>query len=426
MRILVLTQYFWPEIGAPQTRLASFVRELQRRGHEVEIVTAMPNYPAGKVFDGYRRRVVMHESWEGAPLHRTWVLEAQGTGARRLASYVSFMGSCLLGLRRCRRPDVVFVESPPLFTALPGLLAARWWGVPAVFNVADLWPDSAVEIGALTNRPVIAAARRLEAWAYRHAAVVNAVTDGVRARLIELGVAPSKLADLPNGVDLELFRPGGGDRARWDAYGFGERPVMLYGGNIGVFMGLDTVIDAAADVEAQDPDVLFAFIGHGSDRERLEAEVARRGLRNVVFHDSVPLEEIAALLPNARAGIVCMRDLPVTRGARPSKTFPIMGSGRPVLFCGVGEGAAMIEDADAGIVTEPGDAAGFAKAVLELAADAVRAAALGANGRRLAEQRFGWTAIVDRWLAQVDAALASGRRRRRVGRRAHRGWHSGR
>jgi len=142
MRFLVLTQYFHPETGAPQVRLAAMIRELLRLGHTVEVVTALPNYPNGKIFSDYQGRFYRVENWEGVRLHRVWMYAATGAGFKRLLNYFSFMITALWGLRRAKKPDYLFVESPPLFLGITGYIAAKIWRVPFILNIADLWPDT--------------------------------------------------------------------------------------------------------------------------------------------------------------------------------------------------------------------------------------------------------------------------------------------
>ena len=149
MRFLVLTQYYPPEVGAPQVRLAAMVGELVRDGHQVQVVTALPNHPEGRIHEAYRRRFSAREQLGGADVRRVWIYAAQGAGARRVLSYLSFCVTSMTALVRCQRPDVLFVESPPPFLGLPAVVMSLWWRRPIVFNVADLWPDSAVEMGFL-------------------------------------------------------------------------------------------------------------------------------------------------------------------------------------------------------------------------------------------------------------------------------------
>jgi colanic acid biosynthesis glycosyl transferase WcaI len=152
-RLVVLTQYFAPEVGAAQTRLSAVVAELVRRGVNVDVVTAMPNYPQGRIHEGYRRKLYTKEHRAGATVRRVWVYAAQGAGAKRLVNYASFAAACTVGLAATRKPTHVFIESPPLTTAVAGLLYARMRRATAILNVADLWPDAAIEVGALNSRP---------------------------------------------------------------------------------------------------------------------------------------------------------------------------------------------------------------------------------------------------------------------------------
>src|ERR1700741_3566435 len=179
MRFLVLTQYFSPEPGASASRLAGMVRELIRWGHEVEVVTTLPNYPIGHIYPGFQGRFYRSEIWEGVRIHRTWLYSSMGAGFRRYLNYLSFMATSTISLCKSRKPDFVFVESPPLLLAVAGVAASRWWRVPLILNVADLSPDTAVEFGLIQPGFLLWALWRLEAWAYKHATFVSALTEGI-------------------------------------------------------------------------------------------------------------------------------------------------------------------------------------------------------------------------------------------------------
>ena len=208
MRFLLLTQYYPPEVGAAQIRLSAFARELREAGHEVDVVTALPNYPSGTLDPADRWRLGRRERIDGVDVARVWHFTATGAGVRRLASYLSFTATGLVAALGARRPDVVFVESPPLFLGVAGWLAARRFGAAMVLNVSDLWPDSVRDIGAFSSGPWLGMAERLEHWLYRRATAVTAVTEGIRDRLIQLkGVEPEKVLFLPNGADTRVFHP---------------------------------------------------------------------------------------------------------------------------------------------------------------------------------------------------------------------------
>jgi len=329
VRFLILTQYFPPEVGAPQVRLAAMVRELKGQGHEVEVVTALPNHPRGEIFPEYRGRFYVREDWEGVPVHRLWLYPATGAGLKRLLNYASFAFTSLFGLFRARRPDYLFVESPPLFLSVPAYLWGLPQGVPFIFNVADLWPDSVRELGLMREGWVLRLAEGLEAWTYRKARFVNAVTEGIRRALIEeKGVPEEKVLFLPNGVDTALFRPREPDEALVRELGLLGKKVVVYAGTLGVAQGLEVALAAMRALEHERPELHLLLLGGGSEEARLKALAREWGLSNVTFADPVPLHEVPRYLSLAYAGLVMLKDVPLFEGARPSKTFPIMGASR--------------------------------------------------------------------------------------------------
>lgn len=411
MRFLFLTQYFAPEVGAPQVRLAAMARELVRLGHEVEVVTAMPNYPQGSIWPEYQRRIYRRDQWEGITVHRVWLYAASGAGFKRVLNYLSFSMMSLLGLARARRPDFIFAESPPLTIALPAALFSMWWRKPIILNVADLWPDSMTEMGLMGPGVALTAAEWLERWSYRGATFINAVTQGIQKVLVECKrVPPTKVLFLPNGVDTTLFRPQSPDLALMRSLGLDGKKIVVYAGTLGLFQGLDVALDAFQRLEATDPDAVLVFLGSGSDRQRLIERTQDLKLGNVRFLDPQPLEFVARLYSIAVAGFACLKALPLFDGARPSKVFPIMSSGRPVIYSGAGEGARLILEANAGVVTAPEDVDQLTKGFRLILRDSRLAAALGANGRSYVEQRLSWSSLVDSWLNQLgDRASMSER-----------------
>ncbi|WP_347241448.1 glycosyltransferase family 4 protein [Thermus sp.] len=406
MRFLILTQYFPPEIGASQVRLSALARELQRLGHEVEVVTALPNHPTGRIFPDYRGHFYVREGWEGVLVHRVWLYPSTGAGIKRILNYLSFAVSSLVGLYRAKRPDILFIESPPLFLGITGLLVARFWRIPAVLNVADLWPDAARDLGVLRNDQIYALAEALEAWCYRNATFVNAVTEGILSSLIQKkGVRVDKVLFLPNGVDTSLFRPREPDWELADQLGLANRKMLLYPGTIGFAHGLEVAIEAMDLLRGRAPDVTLVIVGDGSERARLKSMVHQRGLENVLFLPPQNPTYVAQLLSIALAGVVTVRDIPVNAGARPSKMFPIMASGKPVIYSGKGEGARMVEQAKSGIVVSPEDPQALANAIVYLLEHPDVASELGANGRRFVEENFSWDKLVGRWLSDLENRL---------------------
>jgi glycosyltransferase involved in cell wall biosynthesis len=403
MRFLILSQYFPPEIGAPQVRLANLIRSLKSLGHEAEVVAALPNYPYGKILDRYRGSFYQSEENDGVKVHRVWLFASKGAGFGRMINYASFAFTCTLGLARAQRPDYIFVESPPLFLILPAYLASIRWRVPIIFNVADLWPDSVRALGIISNRLVLKIAEMLERWSYRKARYVTAVTDGIHNTLINNKHVPKeKVLYLYNGVDIEMFKPRSPDFKLARELGLEEKKVIVYAGNLGYAQGLDVAVEALRIVQQEVQDVVLVFIGDGAEKERLQSLVKDQNISNILFLEPQPPEFIARLYTIASAGFVCLKKLPFLECARPSKIFPVMASGKPVIFSGAGEGANLIERANAGIVVPPEDPLALADAVRQMVNNENLFTDLGSNGRRYAENHLRWSILVQRWLKDLN------------------------
>jgi colanic acid biosynthesis glycosyl transferase WcaI len=402
MRFLILTQYFSPEVGAPQTRLLAFARELIRLGHSVEVVTALPNYPQGKILAGYRNRWIVSEAIDGMQIHRTWVYASLGAGWKRAASFASFALTSLFGLRKCERPDWIFVESPPLTLMLPAILAGRVWRVPVIMNVADLWPDSIRALGLARSSFVVKLLERLERFAYAQSDAVTAISPGVRQSLIlEKNVPASKILVLPNGVDPDKFRPQPPDEELQRQLRLQNQKIILFAGTHGLAQGLENALAAAKLL--QDERVHFLFIGDGSAKARLVRLANEWRLCNVTFLAPVDPSEVARYFSIAECGLACQRDIALLEGNRPAKITSIMACGKPVIFAGKGEGARLVEEARGGVVVQPENSEALANAIREVIANPARAAEMGRNGRAFVEQHFGWNLLVRDWLAQVLA-----------------------
>ena len=406
MRFLILTQYFPPEVGAPQTRLSAFARELIRQGHSVEVVTALPNYPRGKVFDGYRNRWNVCETIDGVRVHRTWVYASLGAGWKRGVSFASFAITSLLGLRKCARPDRIFVESPPLTLVLPAILAARFWRVPVIMNVADLWPDSIRALGLTRSSIVMKALETLERFAYAQSDMISAVSDGVQQSLVrEKGVPASKILLLENGVDPDIFRPQSPDEELKYTLGIQDQRIVLFAGTHGLAQGLEHALAAAKLL--QNESIHFLFIGDGSAKASLIQLASQWHLRNVTFLPPVDPNDVARYFSIADCGMACQRDVALLEGNRPAKITSIMACGKPVVFAGRGEGARLVEDARGGVVVQPEDSLALANAIRNVISNPVSAAQMGRNGRAFVEQHLTWRSLVGDWLTQVLALRQS-------------------
>ncbi|MCB1040027.1 MAG: glycosyltransferase family 4 protein [Acidimicrobiales bacterium] len=398
---LIVTQYYAPERGAAQVRLGALAKQLQRRGARTEVLTALPNYPLGRIFDGWSRRPVQRVDEDGVRVVRVWIFASMGSGVMRMVNYASFGLMSLLGLAWTRPADWTIVEYPTLFGALPVATWARLRGRKVVVNVADLWVDAIVELGALRDGVAVRILRRVEAWMLRRATAVTAVTDGLRDALIAKGVDPARICTMTNGADTELFSPGAPDPAVDRELGLSpDEHLFLYAGTQGYVHGLEPFLDAAEAL--RDDPVRIVFVGGGSERPALEAAARSRGLANVAFHDPVPPEEIARYVRRATIGLASIRELELFKSVRSAKIFPVMACAKPVIYAGDDEGAALVRETGAGLVVAHGDVPGFVAAVRRLVADPDEARTMGEAGLRWIEDEGSWRAILERWLADLD------------------------
>ncbi len=402
-RWLILSQYYPPEIGAPQIRLRALARQLQRHGIEVAVLTAMPNYPAGKLFPGYERRFRLRETLDGVPVRRTWVYAATGRSARaRLLNYFSFTGSALLAALFGPRPDVIFLESQPLSLGFVGIIMKWLRRVPYIYNVPDLQIDVARQLGFMSSERFLQLAMRSENLFLRQSWKVSTVTHRFIDHFVERGIPRDQVTFLPNGADAEFLRPqppAGYLLDRWQLHG---KKVFAYVGTHAYYHGLDTLIHAAAALRQRE-DVAFLLVGSGPERERIRQLAEGLGLANVVFGQS-PYEEMADLYSITYASVATLRDMEVARQMRLSKVFPALSCGVPVIYSGAGEAADLLVQHQCGIAVAPEEPAALAQAICELADDVSRRDVMGAAGRALIEREYSWAVIVERWLAELTGA----------------------
>ncbi|HRI56703.1 MAG TPA: glycosyltransferase family 4 protein, partial [Anaerolineae bacterium] len=385
-----LSQYFPPEVGATQTRAYEMARGLVQAGHRVTMIAEMPNHPSGIMPPEYRGRWVERSTLDGIDVLRVWVKASPvKTFKSRMAFYLSYMAdAALVGALKARGPfDVIYATSPPLFVGAAGLALHTVKRAPFVFEVRDLWPESAVALGELSSPRAIAWAGKLEETCYNRASRIVVVTEGIRQRLIQRGYPADKLALIPNGANTDLFQPQPALGAQFRAeHGLpAEAFVAIYAGIHGIAQGLETVLHAA-DRLRNDRAVRFVLVGEGPVKAELRALAATLRLDNVLLLPEQPRAAMPAILSAADAALVPLRKLELFQGALPSKMFDAWACGRPLLLSIDGEARRTLEAAQGGLYVPPEDAAALAEAIRSLAAQPDRGRSLGDNGRRYTEQ----------------------------------------
>lgn len=402
MRVVLLTHYFPPEVGAPQTRLAELATGLAARGFEVTVHTAPPHYPDGVIRAPYRNRPLHRERLgDGVRVIRSPVYATPNRGvARRVANHLSHAASALATAPASGACDAVVAETPPLFTAAAGALYARGKRAALLLHVADLWPASAVELGMLSDPRAVAAAERLERWCYRAAARIVVPTAGMGDRLAAVREARGKVAVVPPAVAAGRFEPrpmppGGPLR-------------VVYAGTLGLAHGIETLIEAA--ILAGPDRVELTVAGSGAEAEGLHRLVERHGASNVRLTGSLPRDAIPDLYAEHHVGAVMLRDRPLFAAALPTKLFEIMAAGRPAVVSARGEAAELVRRAGAGIAVAPEDAEALASALVELGSDPERLRAYGEAGRRFVLAAHDRGPMIDRWAELLEQAVGERRR----------------
>lgn len=404
--VLFVTPYYPPEKTAPAIRISETAQCLVRRGYEVTVLTTFPNFPTGIVAPEYCGRLIRREEREGVRIVRVWSYITPNKGfLKRILAQLSF--GCvapLLGWREVGRPDVIIVESPPLFNAIAGRLLARGKRCPFIFTVADLWPASAVQLGVLRNAFFIRLAEWLEWTTYRRAGLVWAVTEDIRKILVKRGMSPRRVMLLTNGVDTGKFYPTPMAQAR-EALVWEKRFTVLYAGTHGLAQGLKTVLDAARQLRAFQ-DIHFIFVGDGAEKASLQEKAQHENLTNVTFLDPQAHERMPLVLAGADVCLVPLRDIPLFRGALPSKMYEIMACARPIILAIDGEARQMLEqEAGAAVYVEPENAGALASAVLRLYEHPEVAEALGERGRTFVEAHFDREKLVEELEIHITGLL---------------------
>ncbi|MBA2609547.1 MAG: glycosyltransferase family 4 protein [Actinobacteria bacterium] len=403
MRIALHTQYFAPEPGAPSARLKSLASTAMARGHDVCVLTGMPSYPQGVIQPGYGGTWKRDEV-DGVPVFRSYVYPSNSLRTLpRVASYSAFAASSAIAGLALPPIDLLITESPPLTTGPAGYFVAKAKRAKWIFNVSDLWPKSAVELGVLTGRRAIQAAERLEAFCYRSAWMVSGQSESILADIHHRFPAARTVA-LLNGVDTQLFGPHLRDE-HLKSTELGGGFVALYAGLHGLAQGLRQLLDAAALLRDL-PEVRIVLIGDGPEKEALIADALARGLHNVRFLPGRPPVEVPALLASADVALVPLRG--AITGAVPSKVYEAFASGLPVVLAADGEAAEIVESSGAGLVVSPDAPNEIASAIRSLYESPERRAAMAKAGRVAATSRFDRVASANRFLEVVEHEWAKG------------------
>ena len=390
MRIVILSQYFPPEVGAPQNRLYELAVRLQERGAEVTILTAMPNYPQMVIHKEYKGRWHAKEQMNGLTVHRSWIYASTSKGiAKRLLNYYSFVISSLFtGLFRLPKHDYILVESPPLFLGKTAYLISRLRGSKMIFNVSDLWPESAEKLGIVTNKTFLSVATWLEEFLYKKSHLITGQTQGI-CKDIQTRFPKKDIFWLPNGVDMKYYVASEKDMTWRNSLGFAQdEMLLLYAGIIGHAQGLEVILHAAKILETE-KNVKFLILGSGPEREKLIQLKEELQLSNVTFLDAVGKKEMPTIVRSVDAAVIPLKKLDLFLGAIPSKIFENLAMRKPILLGVLGEAKELfIDEGKAGLAFEPENAEDLALKVRQLISDPEACSRFGNNGYEYVKENF--------------------------------------
>jgi len=405
MHILFLTHYFPPEVNAPASRTFENAKRWVRDGHKVTVITCAPNHPDGVLYPGYQNRIRQWEEVAGIRVLRVMTyLSANAGFLKRTLNYLSYMVSATLLSCLVKEVDIVISTSPQFFCGMAGLWVALSKGRPWMLEIRDLWPESIIAVGAISNRRIIRALESIETFLYRRADHIVSVTQSFSHHIASRGVDPERISVLTNGADLSQYLPlcrENGIRTELNLEG---KFVASYIGTHGMAHGLDTVL-RAAELLRREKDIVFLLVGGGAERERLVARRDEMGLENVLMLPQRPKEQMPHILAASDACMVLLKKQELFKTVIPSKIFEAMAMERPIILGVEGESKGIVEQGNCGICIEPENEHDLAASVLRLSRDPDAGIQLGLNGGRFVRERFDRDSLAKRYL-EVIAATA--------------------
>lgn len=413
-------------MGAPSARAAELAHHWAAMGHEVSVLTGFPNHPTGVVPEEWRprlRRLIYNEQVSLRPyggsqtsqaaarnpeadtihVYRTWLWPLPNRKPHeRMRNYVSFLLSAGLRGLTLPHPDVIIATSPQLLVALAGWWLAFARSIPFVFEVRDLWPESLTAVGVGHEKSLLhRALAAIAGFLYQHSDRIVVVTPAFRDYLIEHWHVPAeKIEVVENGVETDLFTPQleASNQSLRKTLGLEGKFVVCYIGTMGMAHGLETLLESASQLRDESPNTVFLLIGEGAEKARIQSLAKQRGLSNVLFLDQHPRDTIPAFISASDACVVLLKRTEIFKTVIPTKMLEFMSCARPVILAVQGQAQEIIEQAHAGIVVEPENAAALSQAIYQLAGNKESAAALGQKGREYVLEHFARARTAEKYL----------------------------
>ena len=383
MKIFLITQYYPPEVGAPQARLSEMAEEWVRLGHQVIVLTAFPNHPSGIIPEKYNDKYFAIEKRNGVEIWRHWLYATPNEGfLRKNLSHLSFMISLvLLSLKRGDRPDIIIGSSPAFFMMFSVFLISKARNVPYVFEIRDIWPGIFVELNVLKNRFILVILEKIELFLYKNSRLVVPVTHGFLENIASRGIRRKKIKVITNGVDIDYFQPRSVSNGFKNKNGIpSNKKIVLYIGVHGISQGLQSII-SAADILKNNVDLFFVFVGDGAEKQSLVESANKKELLNILFIPPQPKENVPLFYNLADIVLVPLKNIKGFDSFIPSKIFEVLACGKPIIASLHGESADILEKSGGALIVEPENPEQLAKSIVELVGDLNKQYVMGKNGR---------------------------------------------
>ncbi|BAZ70393.1 MAG: glycosyltransferase family 4 protein [Pelatocladus maniniholoensis HA4357-MV3] len=390
MQILIYSYNYYPEPIGIAPLMTELAEGLVKRGHQVRVVTAMPNYPERRIYDAYKKKLYLTEYKNGVQIQRSYVwIRPQPNLLDRVLLDASFVVTSFLPALRGWRPDVILATSPSLPVCIPTALLGWLQNCPVVLNLQDILPEAAIHVGLIKNQLLVKAFTVLEKFAYHTATKISVIADGFVENLIEKDVKANKIIQIPNWVDVNFIRPLPKENNSFRSkHQLNEKFLVLYSGNIALTQGLETVVKAASILQ-HIPDIKFVIVGEAKGLQRLQQECQNCGADNVLLLPFQPREQLPEMLAAADVGLVVQKKNVISFNM-PSKIQVLLASGKALVASVPDNGTAArsIRQSGGGVVVPPEDPDTLAKAILDLYEHPEKVKTLGYNSRQFAVEQY--------------------------------------
>jgi glycosyltransferase involved in cell wall biosynthesis len=388
-KILIITEYFPPEIGAGSNRAYELAKHWSSFGAEVTVLTGFPDYPDGKRPEKYIGLNFMREKLDGFEIIRTFTYSAPNIGfVKRIFSYLSFLFSSIIkGSKAVGSQDIIIATSPPFFVGVSGFCISRLKKIPFIFEVRDLWPESIVQLGQIKNKFIIYILEKIENLLYRKAIHIVPVADSYKNYIISKNISPEKITVVKNGINTKEIEPRPFNEELAEKLKIEGKFIISYIGTLGLSHALDSVLDCA-NLLKNEEQFCFLLVGSGAEKRNLILKKEKLRLNNVIFLEPVERSQLAEYYSISDILLVSLRKIDLFKKVIPSKIFEIMSYKKPILISVDGEAREIIEKADSGIFVNPEDPQDLCEKITRLSNDPKLMERLALNGRNFVEINY--------------------------------------